>query len=557
MKRVLLLLILTIVMQFASAQETDINKVYQSVIENLEAKNYKKSAEEFSKLIELAKGMENLSDYVLFQGVAIFAGSNNQQMTFQILHYLIDNRFYSDFEKANSQNEFQKWHTTKEWENAILKIKENKAGQPIRNRQNIKSKLLDAKSILEKDNGKLWGHPIWNNNIIVIDYDNTIYSLTKLSNSKTDDDTLYYKTMEPNTLVFVNTTQQYEGKEYATVLNNYLKDKSSTIIHELFHLLQFKFKKFNGDAIAYLDETNARILLRLEYEALRNALKAINENKGVDHVKSYLKDAVVFRKERQKQYSKYLDAELEIETLKGLANYTGFVLSTYENKYEKALSEINQREEAETYTRPFPYATGPAYGLILDYLNINWKNGLDKIYNFSEIYETQISKSKLKINKKTFVQAKARNNFEEIGKQEAAREEGQNKLIAYYTDLLINKPTLKVAIADFDHYGRSFNMNGTLTLKNKGIVYSSVRGRDKSDGKNFGNFSTIEGKDELGKSGILSYEENGTTYFVFPLPTNITDTKIIGEFYEIELNPNWKLVKKNDGNMEILKNNHH
>lgn len=71
-----------------------------------------------------------------------------------------------------------------------------------------------------------------------------------------------------------------------------------------------------------------------------------------------MKDAVIFRKERQQQYSKYLNDELEIETLEGLANYTGFVLSSYDNKYEKAIEEINQREEAKTYTRPFPYATG-------------------------------------------------------------------------------------------------------------------------------------------------------------------------------------------------------
>ncbi|MHC5200693.1 hypothetical protein [Myroides sp. LJL119] len=553
MKRVFLLLALSIIIQFANAQETDINKIYQSAIENYQAKDYKKSADDFSKLIDLAKGIENLSDYVLFQGAIIFSGNNNREKTFNILNYLIGKRFYSDIEKVNNQNEFQKWHTTNEWKNVISKIKENKVTQPGRNRQNIKEKLLEAKAILEKDNGKLWGHQIWNDNIIVIDYDNTIYSLTKLSNSQTDDGTLYYKTMESNTLVFVNTTQKYEGEEYATVLSNYLKDNSSTIIHELFHLFQFKFRKFNGDGIAYLDETNARILLRLEYEALRNTLKAINENKGVDEVKSYLEDAVGFRKERQKQYSKYLNAELEIETLEGLANYTGFVLSTYENKYDKAISEINQREKAETYTRPFPYATGPAYGLIFDYLNINWKNGLDKIYNFAEIYETQISKSKLKIRKQALDQAKVRSNFEEISKQETAREERQNKLIAHYTDLLINKPTLKVAITDFENYARSFNMNGTLTLNDEGIVYSSIRGRDKSDGKNFGSFSTIEGKDELGKSGILSYEENGMIYFVFPLPTEITETKIFGEFYEIELNPNWKLVNKNDGNMEIVK----
>ncbi|QES93657.1 hypothetical protein F0358_13485 [Empedobacter brevis] len=553
MKRILSLVILSVFIPFVNAQETDINKIYQSAIENYEAGNYKKSTGEFSKVIELAKGIDNLSDYVLFRGALIFAGNNEREKTFQVLNYLVNDRFYSDLDNLNSQTEFKKWNTTKEWKEITAKIKENKETQPTRNRENIKAKLREAKAILQHDNGRLWGHQIWNDSIIVIDYDNTMYSLVKLPGSKTDDDTLYYKTMEPNALVFVNTTQKYEGKEYATVLSNYLKDKSATIIHELFHLLQFKSGKFKGDAIAYLDETNARILLRLEYEALRNALKAINEHKGIEEVKTYLKDAVLFRKERQKQYIKYLDDELEIETLEGLANYTGFVLSAYENKYEKALSEIDQRENAETYTRPFPYATGPAYGLIFDYLNIDWRKDLDKIYNFAEIYDTKLNKSNLNISTKALTQAQARNNFDEINKQEIAREERQNKLIAYYTDLLFNKPTLKVAIDDFDNYGRSFNMNGTLTIKNKGVIYSSIRGRDKSDGKNFGNFATIQGKDELGKAGILSYEKNGTTYFVFPLPTTIAGTKITGDFYEIDLNTGWKVVKKSDGNMEIVK----
>lgn len=491
MKKVFLLLVATMTLQFANTQVTGINKIHQTAIENFEARHSKKSAGELP---------------------------NN----------------------------------TKEREKVIARISEHKIAQPFSTRQMVKEKLLEAKRTLIKDEGKLWGHQIWNDSIIVIDYDNTIYSLVKLPNSKTDDDTLYYKTMEPNTLVFVNTTQKYEGKEYATVLSNYLEDKSATIAHELFHLLQFKFRKFYGDAINYLDETNARILLRLEYQALRNALKAINENKGAGEVKNYLKDAVTFRKERQKQYAKYLDAALALETLEGLAQYTGLVLSTCDNKYENAIAEINQREEAETYTRPFPYATGPAYGLIFDYLNINWKNGLDKIYNFSEIYVTQVNNSELKPSKQTWQQAKKRNNFEQINMQERAREERQTQLIAYYTGLLINRPTLKVALAD-NNYNRSFNMNGTLTLKNKGIIYSSIRGRDKQERKNFGNFATIKGKDKLGEAGILSYEKNGIIYFVFPLPITITKTKITGEFYEIELNPNWKIIKKKNGNMEIVK----
>lgn len=82
--------------------------------------------------------------------------------------------------------------------------------------------------------------------------------------------------------------------------------------------------------------------------------------------------------------------------------------------------------------------------------------------------------------------------------------------------MLINKPTLKVAIADSNNLECTFNMNGTLTLEGHGIVYSNITGRDRSGGNNFGDFSTIDGKDELGKAGILDYEVDGIYYFVFP-----------------------------------------
>lgn len=554
MKKIVFLCVCLIITFTIQAQDWErIDKVYKTALEAYKNKDFEKSTKDFSEVIRLAKGISNLSDYALYNGACIFVLNNNKDKAFEILTFLANERLFSKLEQIQKDDDFKTLHDTKEWQEIISKISENKETFPYRNRQTIKTRLLEAKKILEEDNGKLWGYKIWNDSIIVIDYDNSIYSLIKLENSKTDDDTLYYKMLSPNTLAFVNTTQKYNNKNYATVLKSYLNDKSSTIIHELFHLLQFKFRTFNGEPIDYLDETNARILLRLEYQALKNALNAIIDNKNTEKVKKYLNDAIIFRKERQNTYSEYLQKELEIETLEGMANYTGFVLSSYNNKYQKAIDEINERERAETYTRPFPYATGVAYGLLFDYLNFKWKTGLDKIYNFADIYENKVLQSKIKINKKIVKRAKQRNNFDEIYKQEKEREEIQNNLIDYYTELLIDKPTLKAVINDFENYSRSYNMNGTLVLKHKGTVYSNIRGKDKSGGKNFGNFSTIKGKDKLGVAGILSYEKNGKNYFAFPLPIEIQDSKIIGEFYEIELNSNWKVKEYEDGSMEIVK----
>lgn len=57
----------------------------------------------------------------------------------------------------------------------------------------------------------------------------------------------------------------------------------------------------------------------------------------------------------------------------------------------------------------------------------------------------------------------------------------------------------------------------------------------------------------MGVTGVLYYSKKDIYYFVFPQPTEITVTKIAGEFNEIELNQNWKVIKHNDGNMAIVK----
>jgi len=353
-----------------------------------------------------------------------------------------------------------------------------------------------------------------------------------------------------NTLGFSNAAQKYNGKEYAVVLTNYLDDNSATIIHELFHVLQHKHISLNGNPIQYLDNYDAREWLRLEYQALKNALNAINHKKEKIEIGKYATDAVLFRKVRQSKYKEYLQKEIEIETSEGLANYTGFILSTYPNKYEKAISEINQREQAQTYTRPFPYATGPAYGLIFDYLKINWKIGLDTTYNFLKIYETKYLKKEIKINDEILKLAQQRNNYQEIHQQELDRKVKNEKIINYYSNVFIQNPTLTVKLVD-DLYGRTFDMNGTIILKDKGIVYSMIKGVDGSK-NNFGDFSTIKGKEKLGVSGVL-YSFDGTV-FTFPKPIEIEKNRIIGKYYEIELNEGWEVVKVNEkGDLEILK----
>jgi hypothetical protein len=549
MKNLLRLVIFLILPITVCAQNTDIDSLYSEAMKEYELENYKNASEKFQIITE-KKDLDSLSTTALYNGACIFALAKHNETAVKILDYLASNRFYSNYTHITSDTDLNNIHSEQKWKSLIEKVAENKKTEPERLREKIKTELFKAKKIVLAENGKLWGENIWSDNILILGFDNTIYTTKPLQDSKTSDSIIYYKKIQENTLGFSNAAQKYNGKEYAVVLTNYLDDNSATIIHELFHVLQHKHISLNGNPIQYLDNYDAREWLRLEYQSLKNALNAINLNKAKAEIEKYITDALLFRKIRQSKYKEYLQKEIEIETSEGLANYTGFILSTYTNKYEKAISEINQREQAQTYTRPFPYATGPAYGLIFDYLKINWKIGLDTTYNFLKFYETKYLKKEIKINNEILKLAQQRNNYKEIHQQELDRKIKNEKIIKHYSDIFIQNPTLTVKLVD-SLYGRTFDMNGTIVLKDKGIVFSMIKGVDGSK-NNFGNFSTIKGKEKLGVSGVL-YPFDGKK-FTFPKPIEIKKNRIIGEYYEIELNKGWEVIKINDkGDLEIVK----
>lgn len=549
MKNFLKLIILTILPIIASAQNSDMKSNYSEAMKEYELGNYKSASEKF-KIITNENDLDSISSIKLYNGACIFSLNQDNKLALKILNYLTNNLFYSNYEHIISDTDLNNIHSDTEWNKLIEKVAENKKTEPERLREKIKTELFKAKEILLADNGKLWGENIWSDNILVLGFDNTIYTTKPLLDSKTNDSIIYYKNVPNNTLGFSNAAQKYNEEEYAVILTNYLDNNSATIIHELFHILQHKHINLNGNPIQYLDNYDAREWLRLEFQALKNALNTINQNKDKSEIEKYINDAMLFRKLRQSKYKEYLQKEIEIETSEGLANYTGLILSTYSNKYEKAISEINEREQAQTYTRPFPYATGPAYCLIFDYLKINWKIGLDTTYDFLNIYETKYLKSKIEISNKRIKLAQQRNNYDEIHKQELDRKIKNEKIIDYYTNILLKEPTLTVKLVD-SLYGSTFDMNGTIILKDKGIVYSMIKGVDGSK-NNFGNFSTIKGKEKFGVSGVLmSFVGKKIT---FPLPITIEKNKISGEYYEIELNEGWEVMKiNNKGDLEIVK----
>jgi len=530
---------------FITVSYGQVYKSYNEAMKLYEKGAYKEAAKEFDSVYE--EFSFQLSNSELYNGACIYALNKEVKKALEILEYLATFANYKNLNHIETDTDLTILHNESQWETIINQVKHNN----LPTSEKVKEELLKAKKILESDNGKLWGEQIWDDRILALAADNSVYALTPFAGSRQDSSGLYYAKLPANTLNFVNTTQNYDNQEYATVREDYLSDNSATIIHELFHILQSKYRMLNGTPIDYLDNYDARIWLRLEFQALRNCLNSIIKNKDKKQIDNYLQNAIVFRKMRHKGNEEFLQSELELETLEGLANYTGYVLSTYPNKYERAIKELNQRESLDTYTRMGVYATGFAYSMIFDHLQISWKQGLDSVYNFEEIYETKYLKHKLLINEQLIEEAKGVNNYIEIHQQETERKYVVEKRISELRRQLVEEPTLSVSLID-PHLRMSYDANGTVMIDGAGMAYTTmIEVTDASGGNNFGSFtfSAINYPEKI--TGIL-YTADGT--FIFPLPFKQAGNKIIGDTYEIILYEGWLVKKKNDkGDYEIVK----
>lgn len=548
-KKSVIVLLLLLTQALVKAQEIN-GTVYKLSMDAYKNKDYKEASKQFSVFLN-NKGFEYKAN-IYYNGACIYALNEQIDEAFKLLEYSIENKFYANYNHISSDPDLECLYASPKWKALLKKVQHNIDTKPERTKQKVKAKLYKAKKILNTDNGKLWGEQIWCDNILVLAENNTVYSITPFPECKTDSSGVYFNTFPKNTFSYSNSAQEFRDEKYAVVMTSYLDRNLETIIHELFHILQYKHRKFNGNAVNYLDNYDARQWLRLEYHALRNCLNTIIKNSDRTIINASLNDAMIYRKIRQTTYKAFLQDEIELETLEGLAAYTGYKLSTYPNKYEKAIAQINEREKANTYTRPFPYATGLAYGLIFDFLEIDWKYGLDATYNFLEIYESKYLFHAIDLEKVTITTINSRNNYEDIHYQELERQKDIEHKTAVLKKKLIESPTLSVSLKD-KKYRKTMDMNGTLVLKDIGVVYTTLLKGVDTSGNNFGNF-TFKAKSSTSENeitGVLNTLDG--TRFIFAMPIKIEGHIIKGEHYKIELNENWIVKQKNEnGDFEIV-----
>ncbi len=376
------------------------------------------------------------------------------------------------------------------------------------------------------DNGNLWGQKL-PRKMLFINPENYEFVANEPVNgwSTKKVNGLFYG-QYPQEKAIANTSVMIDSTPWTMVmwpLSKTMDVALELMAHESFHNLQRLLDlQFRIMAIPHMDKKDARILFRLEMNALFEAV--FNEKKDA------LKHALFFRKKRFEKYSESKKDEILLETQEGLAQYTGFKLAYTQKERLKSCvkKNIENMSAKSSLSRATAYTSGPLYGLLLDASGKPWRKSALSDFHALELAMNHYAIEEQTLNELTLDKIKIHYNYDEIEAEESARWKKRNEKIAMYTQKLLKDNPLVIELIDRQI---GFNPNSIIPLGEHGNVYEYFVLRDR--------FGKLTAK----KGALMTRDWNRV--FVSK-PEKIEPGKIAGDGWIIELKNGYEVIKTAD-----------
>jgi len=234
----------------------------------------------------------------------------------------------------------------------------------------------EAAAICARDAGALWGRTLCGPMLLVDPDDNAIAANQADGGGALKASGAIFTGRLPASEILANTPVQWSGTPWTEMLWPLPDDAARRrvmIAHELFHRIQPELGMARLDGgNQHLDTLEGRYLLQLEWRALAKALAAPDAATR----RAAIADALAFRHERHRLFASAAADEGALEANEGVAEYTGVRagLSTPQARTSYAIEDLSAFVAAPSFVRSFAYATGPAYGLLLDQADPGWRD---------------------------------------------------------------------------------------------------------------------------------------------------------------------------------------
>jgi hypothetical protein len=340
-----------------------------------------------------------------------------------------------------------------------------------------------AQSICQRDGGRLWGRSICGPMLVVDPADRAVVAnVADPGGALVSSGGLFTGALPPS-VVLANTPVDWSGARWTELLWP-LQTKGVAegvpgdawvdveLAHELFHRIQSDVGFTRPEAVNdHLDTPQGRYLLQLEWRALARALSAAEPSAR----RQAAADAVLFRAERYRLFPEAAEHERSLEVDEGVPEWTGVRLGIAKpaDRRRYAIYDLTAFVDAPSYVRSFAYATGPAYGLLLDEVDPSWRRELLAGRGFGDLLAAGF-----RLPPPDFGRLAARERAYDDGRlraSETKREAERQRRLSALEARLVDGPVLRLPLDDASY---EFNPQTLVPLGAHGTVYPRMRLKD-------------------------------------------------------------------------------
>lgn len=329
----------------------------------------------------------------------------------------------------------------------------------------------EAEAICKQDNGRLWSVSLCGPMLFVDRQTRAVVANQGDKQGNLTPERGLFVGKLPAQINIANTALDWAGVRWTMIVwppSDVRQERANTMAHELWHRIQDEIGlPSSGPPNNHLDSVEGRIWLQLEWRALQKALVGRGPQR-----RQAIKDALIFRAYRRAIFPKAAAEERSLEMHEGLAEYTGMKLSGADDAARYAANHLRQAEKKDTFVRSFAYASGPAYGLLLDEAGIPWRKNLKPEIDLGALLEKAHSLKMPQNLKQEAEKASRAYAGDALRASETERENNRQRRVAMYRASLVDGPVLTLPL---QRMSMEFDPNTLQPLDPVGTVYPTIR----------------------------------------------------------------------------------